>query len=48
MNVEPGHEVRVPAWLAANIAGATAPFTFTLIAGGRSNMTFTVTDAGRG
>jgi aminoglycoside phosphotransferase (APT) family kinase protein len=35
----------VTAWLLANIKGVTAPFTFELIAGGRSNMTFTVTDA---
>ena len=36
---------RVSAWLAANIAGARAPFTFDLIAGGRSNLTFRVTGA---
>ena len=34
---------RVSAWLVANIAGARAPFTFDLIAGGRSNLTFKVT-----
>ena len=39
------HEDRVSAWLSANIAGATAPFTFDLIAGGHSNLTFKVTDA---
>ena len=32
-------------WFAANIAGAKAPFTFTMIAGGHSNLTFGVTDA---
>lgn len=35
----------VSAWLAANIHGAEAPFTFDLIAGGRSNLTFRVTGA---
>ena len=35
----------VSAWLAANIEGAVAPFTFDLIAGGRSNLTFRVTGA---
>jgi aminoglycoside phosphotransferase (APT) family kinase protein len=34
---------RVGAWLAANVAGATAPFRYERIGGGRSNMTFTVT-----
>ena len=32
-------------WLAANVAGAVAPFSFDLIAGGRSNLTYRVTDA---
>jgi len=32
-------------WLAANVAGAGAPFSFELIAGGRSNLTYRVTDA---
>ncbi len=36
---------RVSAWLATSIEGATAPFEFVLIAGGRSNLTFRVTDA---
>jgi aminoglycoside phosphotransferase (APT) family kinase protein len=36
---------RVTAWLTEHIDGATAPFEFTLITGGRSNLTFTVTDA---
>jgi hypothetical protein len=35
----------VSAWLASNIPGAVAPFTFDLIAGGRSNLTFRVTGA---
>ena len=39
------HEDRVSAWLTANITGATAPFSFDLIAGGHSNLTFKVTDA---
>ena len=36
---------RVTVWLTEHIDGATAPFEFTLITGGRSNLTFTVTDA---
>ena len=36
---------QVSAWLTANIAGAVAPFEFSLIAGGRSNLTYRVTDA---
>jgi aminoglycoside phosphotransferase (APT) family kinase protein len=36
---------RVSPWLEANIAGAVGPFRFTLIAGGRSNLTYSVTDA---
>ena len=39
------HEANVSAWLAANVAGAMAPFRFDLIAGGRSNLTFRVTGA---
>ena len=35
----------VTAWLESNVEGATAPFTFDLIAGGRSNLTFKVTAA---
>jgi aminoglycoside phosphotransferase (APT) family kinase protein len=35
----------VSRWLVDNIDGATAPFVFDLIAGGRSNLTFRVTDA---
>ena len=36
---------KVSRWLVDNIDGAVAPFTFDLIAGGRSNLTFRVTDA---
>lgn len=36
---------RVGDWLAANIDGATPPFDYALIVGGRSNLTFRVTDA---
>ncbi len=36
-------EERVGAWLVGNV-GAQPPFTFELIAGGRSNLTFRVTD----
>ena len=36
---------RVGAWLTANIEGAAAPFEYELITGGRSNLTFRVTDA---
>jgi len=36
---------RVSAWLDSNIPGSEGPFEFTLIAGGRSNLTFRVTDA---
>ena len=36
---------RVTDWLTANVSGAVAPFTFDLIAGGRSNLTYRVTDA---
>ena len=35
----------VSRWLTANIAGAVAPFRFDLIAGGHSNLTFSVTDS---
>jgi aminoglycoside phosphotransferase (APT) family kinase protein len=35
----------VTAWLAGHVQGLRAPFTFELIAGGRSNLTFAVTDA---
>lgn len=36
---------RVSAWLSDHIDGAEAPFTFDLIGGGRSNLTFTVIGA---
>lgn len=36
---------KVTAWLEANIAGAHGPFTFDLIAGGHSNITYKVTGA---
>ncbi len=35
---------RVSTWLDANIDGAAPPFTFELIAGGRSNLTYRVVD----
>ena len=35
---------KVSEWLADNVADARAPFSFQLIAGGRSNLTFLVTD----
>ena len=35
---------RVSAWLDAHIPGAVAPYDFRLIAGGRSNLTYAVTD----
>jgi aminoglycoside phosphotransferase (APT) family kinase protein len=36
---------KVSAWIGANIPGAVLPLDFTLVAGGRSNLTFRVTDA---
>src|SRR3954453_20227351 len=39
---------RVDPWLAEPVAGVSAPFAYRLIAGGRSNLTYEVTDgAGR-
>src|SRR5258708_8654044 len=35
----------VTAWLVDHIEGVRAPFPFDLISGGRSNLTFAVTDA---
>jgi aminoglycoside phosphotransferase (APT) family kinase protein len=35
---------QVSSWLESNIAGASSPFEFELIAGGRSNLTYAVTD----
>jgi len=40
INAEP-----VSQWLSANVAGSVAPFHFDLIAGGHSNLTFSVTDS---
>jgi aminoglycoside phosphotransferase (APT) family kinase protein len=37
---------KVSDWFAANIPGAVLPLHFTLVAGGRSNLTFRVTDSG--
>ncbi len=46
MSEIPGiHREHVSAWLVANVADAVAPFEFSLIAGGRSNLTYLVTDA---
>ena len=47
MNAELPHGLSpaVIPWLEANVAGARAPFTFTMIAGGHSNLTFGVVDA---
>jgi aminoglycoside phosphotransferase (APT) family kinase protein len=39
-------EPRVSAWLAEHVQDATPPFRFELIAGGRSNLTYRVDDAG--
>lgn len=35
----------VSAWLAAHVPGAAPPFTFAMITGGHSNLTYAVTDA---
>jgi aminoglycoside phosphotransferase (APT) family kinase protein len=44
--VPPGVEAEaVSRWLADNVSGATPPFRFELISGGRSNLTYRVTDA---
>jgi aminoglycoside phosphotransferase (APT) family kinase protein len=40
-----GISENVEGWLIANIPGATAPFRYTQIAGGHSNLTFKVDDA---
>lgn len=45
MNLPNGISNNVEKWLVDNIAGATAPFTYVQIAGGHSNLTFSVTDA---
>ena len=36
---------RVGAWLESNVAGAQGPFAYDRIAGGRSNLTYSVTDS---
>ena len=36
---------RVDTWITANVEGAKGPFTYLRIAGGRSNLTYRVTDA---
>ncbi len=36
-------DARVSGWLTANVDGAAPPYTYSMIAGGRSNLTFTVT-----
>lgn len=36
---------RVSAWLTANVPGSVAPFSFSLIEGGRSNLTYRVADS---
>ena len=41
-------EQRVGPWLSAHVAGARPPFAYRLITGGRSNLTFEVTDAAGG
>jgi aminoglycoside phosphotransferase (APT) family kinase protein len=42
----PGIDVpSVTAWMEANVAGATGPFRFDVIAGGHSNLTYAVTGA---
>src|SRR5687768_5042675 len=38
-------DARVTAWFEEHIDGSKAPFSYELIAGGRSNLTFRVTDA---
>ncbi len=45
MTLPNGISENVEGWLVANIPGATAPFQYTQIAGGHSNLTFKVDDA---
>ena len=45
MTLPHGISNNVEGWLVANINGATAPFAYTQIAGGHSNLTFKVDDA---
>ena len=39
------HRQRVSDWLATHVSGVTAPFSFDVISGGHSNLTFCVTDS---
>ena len=39
------NSAKVSTWLETNVDGATAPFKFEFIAGGHSNLTFSVRDA---
>ena len=45
MTLPHGISNNVEGWLVSNISGATAPFAYTQIAGGHSNLTFKVDDA---
>ena len=45
MTLPNGISENVEAWMVSNIAGAVAPFRYTQIAGGHSNLTFRVDDA---
>jgi len=45
VSIPHGISENVEGWLVANIPGATAPFRYTQIAGGHSNLTFKVDDA---
>ena len=40
------HEAEVTEWMVGRLPGISTPLTFTLIAGGRSNLTFRVEDSG--
>ncbi len=44
-NVSGIDRLRVSNWLSAHIGGVSAPFTFQLITGGHSNLTYRVTDS---
>ena len=47
MNAVPGIDVgAVTEWLESNVVGAVGPFSFDVIAGGHSNLTFMVTGSG--
>ena len=39
------HQKRVTAWLSEHVAGLTPPLTFSLVAGGHSNLTFRCEDS---